>query len=167
MSEKLTDEQLRDLRDCNPANPFISPMAAELLALRAERAKPTQSDEERALTMLRATEDALDADHELQLVLAAYASIRAEGSAERAKLEARPTAIVGQETIDKLRSGQAVELDAVTLIPASTFTYPAHFIAQPCRKRGDGSLLRDMSESDAEDEDWLASHAPPGKGAKP
>jgi hypothetical protein len=35
MSERMTDEQLRDLRDCNPANPFIAPMAAELLALRA------------------------------------------------------------------------------------------------------------------------------------
>ena len=35
MSERLTDEQLRDLRDCNPPNPFIAPMAAELLALRA------------------------------------------------------------------------------------------------------------------------------------
>jgi hypothetical protein len=30
----LTNEQLHDLRDCNPANPFIATMAAELLALR-------------------------------------------------------------------------------------------------------------------------------------
>jgi hypothetical protein len=46
MSERMTDEQLRDLRDCNPANPFIAPMAAELLALRAALKKARESHAE-------------------------------------------------------------------------------------------------------------------------
>jgi hypothetical protein len=103
MSGKLTDEQLREWAEASGSY-RIRALATELLALRAERAKTTQSDQAlmkrmaavyRRADICRAMPDPdgfYCMSQAFPLAVAEWArreaSIRAEGSAERAKLEA-------------------------------------------------------------------------------
>jgi hypothetical protein len=100
MTENLTDEQLHAMAE-SFNNPRVRAAATELIEFRAERTKPTQSAPSR-----EAVEAALEAFYgkpsktwfdwerdEMSRALTAalphlFSSIRAEGSAERARLEA-------------------------------------------------------------------------------
>jgi hypothetical protein len=89
MTENLTDEQLRAMAE-SFNNPRVRAAATELLALRAERAKATQNDEERARDIAGRWYMPLlsfQVDDLTKQLASAFSSIRAEGSAERAKLE--------------------------------------------------------------------------------
>lgn len=109
MNDRLTDKQLRIMLEwhaargkCDPISRRVATALTEILALRAERAKPTHSDEERAgalaiailtdcaMRYIEGPQSQIDRAIDLgtRTVLPALASIRAEGSAERAKLEA-------------------------------------------------------------------------------
>lgn len=100
MTDRLTDGQLREIKaQCDAGNKIggVSPvprwqvesMATELLALRAERAKPTPtpSDEETARKIVYIVDRTMR-DDAIVSIKGIIASIRADGSAERAKLEA-------------------------------------------------------------------------------
>lgn len=77
---------------CNNWSSHALALDMEIRALRAERAKPTQSDEERArdiiLAHFRISLSEGEAKFVIRDIISLCASIRAEGSAERAKLEA-------------------------------------------------------------------------------
>lgn len=93
MSGTLTtwnDEQLRGLAD-HADSLLVRDLAGGFLSLRAERAKPTPGDEERARELIKDIECNGDDDPNPWDVMRAenaFASIRAESSAEREKLEA-------------------------------------------------------------------------------
>jgi hypothetical protein len=116
MTETLTDEQLRELSHAN-FDPTLRNVATELLALRAERAKPTQSDYELAREIVRGScggDDECGIIDSLscgcfQQIMRAFASIRAEGNAERAKLEGALRPFI------KRQAELANELDALLL----------------------------------------------------
>jgi hypothetical protein len=130
MTTKLTDEQLAELRDnANTYTMVYSPAVIraveELVALRAERAKPTRSDNnaiyEAALLIFKSDLThwkyppcAEDGSHMTAGRLAEIiASIRAEGRAERAKLEVMLIAALNDEKdkVERVLEDKA-EIDA-------------------------------------------------------
>jgi hypothetical protein len=94
MTYKLTDEQLREYMSGGHAFAWnVQDMATEIVALRADRAKPTQSDAELWQDLCEKT-DRTSPEGQPDMAIINQeefydylVSIRAEGSAERAKIE--------------------------------------------------------------------------------
>ena len=83
----------------------------------------------------------------------------------------RPTIIIGEEIISKLRSGEAVELDAVTILPASDFASTDALRARVAKLEAAlGGLVERLDEINAHPEFksvWTLHHVHGGRYSGP